>query len=268
VGISYGETTGTIYDVTVVNMNSVPVATRTYGMWLDAVSTSVLVEVKNSRISYYNKNGMTARGAMLTVDIERNVITGPGLIGPAQVPNGLYVTFGTGGTVTYNKVSNNRYTGTEWRSAGIGGYRAAYGVTYEYNNVHDNDMGISGDSGSPIRYNNIHHNTIGINIEEVSPGVPAAYNDIRYNLIHNNYYGIRILEDGLGAGNTASYNNIYGNTEGVRNWDTSQTFDAEDNWWGHPSGPYHSTNLGGKGNPVSDYVDFDTWLRKPFQAQE
>jgi len=90
VGISYGETAGTIDDVTVVNMDSVPIATRTYGMWLDAVSTSVSVEVKNSRISYYNKNGITARGAMLTVDINNNVITGPGAIGPDQVPNGAF----------------------------------------------------------------------------------------------------------------------------------------------------------------------------------
>jgi len=260
VGISYGETAGTIDHVTVVNMNSVPVATRTYGMWLDAVGTSVSVEVKNSRISYYNKNGITARGAKLTVDIDTNAIVGPGTIGPDQVPNGLFLTFGTGGTVEHNEVSNNHYTGTEWSSAGIGGYRAEDGVVYEYNDVHDNDMGISGDSGSPIKYNDIHHNRVGINIEEVLAGLPAADNDISYNLIHDNDYGIRILEDGLGLGNAASHNNIYGNTEGVRNWDTTQVFKAENNWYGSASGPTHGSNPGGTGDAASDNVDFAPWL--------
>jgi hypothetical protein len=36
--------------------------------------------------------------------------------------------------------------------------------------------------------------------------------------------------------------------------------DAEDNWWGDDSGPYHSTNPTGVGNNVSDNVDFSPWI--------
>jgi len=37
------------------------------------------------------------------------------------------------------------------------------------------------------------------------------------------------------------------------------TINAQNNWWGAASGPYHSTNLGGLGDPVSDYVSFNPW---------
>jgi RHS repeat-associated protein len=40
----------------------------------------------------------------------------------------------------------------------------------------------------------------------------------------------------------------------------SQVFDAEQNWWGSPSGPYHSTtNPNGTGGRVSDRVDYRPW---------
>lgn len=39
---------------------------------------------------------------------------------------------------------------------------------------------------------------------------------------------------------------------------------AEDNWFGHTSGPYHATqNSGGSGNEVSDGVEFIPWMRTP-----
>jgi len=39
---------------------------------------------------------------------------------------------------------------------------------------------------------------------------------------------------------------------------------ALNNWWGHPSGPFHPTlNPDGMGNAVSDNVDFDPWLDRP-----
>ncbi len=261
VGISYGETTGTIDDVTVVNMNNVPIATRTYGMWLDAVSTSVSVEVKNSSISYYNKNGITARGAHLTVNIHDNIIVGPGTPG-TQVPNGIVLAFGCGGTVSYNEISSHHYTEGIWLSCGIMGYDAKDGVIIEHNEVYDNDVGIAPSSHSTIYANEIYDCYQGIELEAGS-----AYNDINGNQIHDNDYGIHLLGPGSpyytglgdepGPGNKANYNNIYDNTEGVRNWDTTQTFDARFNWWGDPFGPTASPPAGDK---VSGYVDYAPWL--------
>ena len=55
-----------------------------------------------------------------------------------------------------------------------------------------------------------------------------------------------------------NYNNIMGNSFGLENQDTTQTIDAELNWWGDPSGP---SGVGsGSGDTVSDYVDFDPWI--------
>lgn len=43
------------------------------------------------------------------------------------------------------------------------------------------------------------------------------------------------------------------------------TVDADSNWWGDPSGPYHSTNPAGLGDTVSNYVDFTPWLTDSVQ---
>lgn len=59
---------------------------------------------------------------------------------------------------------------------------------------------------------------------------------------------------------TFNYNNIAGNRYGW--WDiTGVMQNAENNWWGASSGPYHHlTNPFGQGDTVSDNVDFTPWL--------
>jgi parallel beta-helix repeat protein len=56
-------------------------------------------------------------------------------------------------------------------------------------------------------------------------------------------------------------NRITGNTDwGLQNGG-SDTLDATENWWGDDSGPYQATtNAGGLGDDVSDYVNYDDWL--------
>ena len=58
---------------------------------------------------------------------------------------------------------------------------------------------------------------------------------------------------------TVHNNNIYNNTPyGITN-EATDPLDATCNWWGDASGPYHSTNTSGTGNPVSDNVTFSPW---------
>jgi len=64
--------------------------------------------------------------------------------------------------------------------------------------------------------------------------------------------------------------NIFDNSYyGVDNDDAGVTVDADSNWWGDATGPYHPVaNPGGLGNAVSDYVDFDPWLSWPVGVKE
>jgi len=76
--------------------------------------------------------------------------------------------------------------------------------------------------------------------------------------------GVVAYEDGGTVDYTVHDCLLYGNTS--YGFYTNATAaravqNAEDNWWGDPTGPYHDPdNLGGLGNPVSDNVDFDPWL--------
>jgi parallel beta-helix repeat protein len=80
---------------------------------------------------------------------------------------------------------------------------------------------------------------------------------LRYNNIANNKYGIYVY-----TGNPViTYNNIYNNTGYGLYRATTSIMNAQDNWWGNATGPYHPTaNPAGTGNAVSNYVNFTPWL--------
>lgn len=88
--------------------------------------------------------------------------------------------------------------------------------------------------------------------------------NITYNTIANNAYGVSNWQSGP---TVINHNNIYDNSSwGVYNDDCSVTIDAENNYWGDASGPYHPTgNPDGLGDAVSDCVDFIPWLTEPVE---
>ena len=103
--------------------------------------------------------------------------------------------------------------------------------------------------------------------------VSAQYSDggisniqILNNTITGNPIGIKI-DPGEGvtvSGLVINNNKITGNTVyGVENTMTKSVVDATNNWWGDASGPSHSSNPNGKGDAVSDNVDFDPWSTSP-----
>ena len=59
--------------------------------------------------------------------------------------------------------------------------------------------------------------------------------------------------------------NIYDNVLYGMNAETNgKSVDAVENWWGDSSGPYHEVrNTNGRGDKVSDNVEFDPWLGEP-----
>ncbi len=77
-------------------------------------------------------------------------------------------------------------------------------------------------------------------------------------------HGVRISGSADACNISVHSNNIEGNTKhGLLNGDY-HIVDAENNWWGDSSGPYHiRTNSTGAGNKVSNYVDYTPWLDAP-----
>jgi hypothetical protein len=147
--------------------------------------------------------------------------------------SGIYC-FESSPVVTHNNIVAN--------SAGTGGGVCCYSSSplIDGNKIQGNSAddagGIYCSNSSPTVVNN----TISGNSASYSAGGILA---------HNN------------SSPVVNYNNIHGNsTFGVCNWDSSEIIDAEYNWWGDATGPYHpGSNPGGLGEEVSDYVDFEPW---------
>jgi len=78
--------------------------------------------------------------------------------------------------------------------------------------------------------------------------------------------GVEPFEGATVSGLTIHHNNIVDNTVyGLEAVGVTGLVDAENNWWGAPSGPYHpETNTGGSGNAVSDNVDYEPWLTESY----
>jgi hypothetical protein len=133
------------------------------------------------------------------------------------------------GGINSIQITNNKFTG--WHT-GIYLQNAIATVT---NNVMDGNMvGMSVDGPNSV--------------------------SVTENIFNNNAF------EGLGVGpGTGSYSltaqqNIFsGNVTALANYISSYTVNAEKNWWGTASGPNHSTNSSGTGNPVSDHIVFSPW---------
>jgi hypothetical protein len=100
-------------------------------------------------------------------------------------------------------------------------------------------------------------------------------------VVRNCFTGNGLLQAGAGiffsttqflgtiSTNVANQNNISGNLTGAQ-YLGSETINAEFNWWGDPTGPFHPTsNPSGMGDPVVDNgllpggIDFANWLTSP-----
>lgn len=264
-GILYGESAGKIQNVVVNNIKTVGYADRTYGIDLSAAVNTVSVEVSNCQITDFARNGIMGNGPKLTVNIHDNTITGPAAaIGPENVPNGIVFMAELGGSASKNTIHSLHYNvPNSWRSVGIMGFDTLQpGVVFENNEVYDVDDAINPSTGTIIRNNNLHNNGNGVVLE-----MAAIDNHVINNGITNNEHGIQINgalnpnpegQDPPGTGNFVHNNKISGNTVGIVSYDSTQTFDAENNWWGSNSGP---GPVGpGTGDKVSTNVDYDPWL--------
>ncbi len=275
VGVLYAETAGTIDGVTVVNMATVSEGPRSYGIWLDGWNAATSIEVNDCYIDGFNRNGIMLSGDHLTAYVHDNTVKG--LTRVSQVPNGIIVIDGAAATISRNTITDCHYTpaGTpQWLACGIGMYQyCAPGVLIEYNTISQCDVGIAPSNDAIVSHNLLTDNYIGLTLDQ------GAHNDIiTCNDILGNIDGIVM---GLDPGSVAHWNNIVGNTFGVRNLYTIM-LDATNNWWGDASGPKDlagtvevppcnadptlDMNADGAGNEASDNVHYCPWLLAPIDG--
>ena len=183
-GVFYRETGGAIDNVTVEDIGIM----NGNGIYACAESNSVTVEVKSCRSYDYQKNGITANGPTLTVNIYDNTVTGMGQT-DTIAQNGIQIGWGATGTITGNTVSDHFYTPATYHATGILLY-SAKSTTVSGNTLTNNQEGVALDyatagSGSGV--------TVDVNGGTITGGT----------------YGIKIAGDStLGSDLTCNVGNI------------------------------------------------------------
>jgi hypothetical protein len=114
-----------------------------------------------------------------------------------------------------------------------------------------------------IHNNTIVGNDVGVYLCPTLSSPQNQTNDVCYNSIYNNSLGLCIVGQ---PNSTAHYNDIFDNGCGM-NITYGATVNAENNYWGSGSGPFHySLNPNGKGNSVNGNgtdLDFIPFLLSP-----
>ena len=137
----------------------------------------------------------------------------------------------------------------------------------------------NGSSGA-IAYCNVEYGTYGVYVNNSSPIISScmlAKNDKGVYCIYTaspQISNCNITGNGYGVYSQSSSNPVISGSSDNKNTisdnkqygvyaDSTVTIDAEYNYWGDLSGPTHSGNLGGKGDWVSDDVDYDPFETTP-----
>lgn len=165
----------------------------------------------------------------------------------------------------YNTVSNNRVLNNTWNGIGIG---SSHHNSISHNQVVGNwkaGIGMWASTGNELVGNIIHGNRdAGISIYGASQNLVRS-NDIRENKLTG------IMVGGSSKENVITQNNIAENLRyGLTNWTDRETVNAQENWWGDPSGPYHENeNRSGRGDEITGgKVLFRPWLEEPVAIQQ
>jgi parallel beta-helix repeat protein len=167
-------------------------------------------------------------------------------------PYGTMITNAVGNVVKGNTFMSNS-------ESNIGLYSGSTGNYILNNFVSGGDVGIGSlqADGNHFEGNTVQSTLSGFGFDQ------SSNNTIVHNIIKsNNLFGITLRTGS--KNNYAHYNNITGNfLNGIRVLDSTSNINATHNWWGHSTGPFHSSqNPGGQGDRVTNNVIFDPWLKK------
>jgi nitrous oxidase accessory protein len=173
--------------------------------------------------------------------------------------NGIYVLQGSSNDLENNTCGSNGWAGIELDST-------------DENNLSGNRLNWNGEHGIFMKKSDENELFQNFAMENDEAGVLLENGDdnlFTWNTINLNTCGFDIddFTTEYSRGNVAHYNRIFDNNVGIQSSQQQGTgIDATLNWWGHPSGPYHSDNSDGKGNSVSLHQLYDPWL--PFAMIE
>jgi uncharacterized GH25 family protein len=215
----------------------------------------------------YGTDGVTVKGGTLTIRksvIQYNSKSGIVLFGgSATVEWNIVQENGNGTSILGgNVVMRNNLVMLNKDGIILAGDLSASNVTITQNKIDLND-----NSGVSLGMNvsgiiSINNNTVSSNFYGFYISTNAS-TFITRNYILNNTIGVFYSQ---GIGHVASFNNICGNTLGM-DVASNVTVNAEHNYWGDRSGPYHEMlNPRGKGNPVGGNganLDFIFFLTAP-----
>ena len=207
-----------------------------------SIQNAIGTQVCNNRVIDFIKGGIVARGAK-NIFIEGNNIS---TTLHDEAPNGIDIGTYSG---TTGIVRGNRISGCSWKD-----FTGDYETSWSGSGI----LVIESGDSLEIIGNTVHDCDVGMDIE-------SDLMNITYNEMYDNVYGFVFWN----ANPKVNYNNIYSNTQyGVyrtAGGDLTGVLDACYNWWGDPTGPYHpELNPSGKGDQVSDNVDFEPWLIEPY----
>jgi hypothetical protein len=159
-------------------------------------------QVGHNLIDHYQKGGVVVDNAGSYGNVHHNEIVGDP--GPQIAPNGVQVSRGASADVDHNDVSGNSFT-LGGAGTGIILFEAnGPGLTVGYNDVYENDDGISlyDVDGSLIEHNFSHEQTVfdGLFADADSMGNRLEYNRMELNAEHDCH------DDSVGGGTAATAN--------------------------------------------------------------
>jgi hypothetical protein len=206
------------------------------------------VEVKNTEIRFCNENGVAAWNS--TLRIQDSVISDSNM-------SGIYLADGNQATIVNSTIKAN--TDGLMLSGAV-----TQTINITENKVQSNTysgitLNLTDYSGVSILNNSVSANKNGFIVSSQAP-TQITNNSISYNDV-----GVLYSQ---GSSHTAHWNDLYENELAMDvTWGISVYVNAEYNYWGHETGPFHATlNPNGQGNPVGGdgkNLDFIFFLSAP-----
>lgn len=228
------------------------------------------ITISNNNISSNGEEGVQifSSGKIFDVKISGNNVSYNGGNGVnLEISSFSYNSAIYNSNISSNVVSFNSESGIYLHVRGKGYEGSIHGVTVLDNIVLSNREGISLDARKHLEAKEFDTLTQGNSISANSHRGIFVLGNIRTNITANsisyNEYGV--FYEGS-TDNVANYNDIYRNSHGMT-VSEGATVNAERNYWGDASGPYHDLqNQMGDGNPVNGNgtdLDFEPFLLTP-----